>query len=100
VSTHCPSSLLPALCKEFKGTSSEHILLCVFCIRAEHILRLVNQQQPVLSSAEKKLMQDMNEFKDKLKGYQKALEQVKAKQNYHKIQVHDITSVSVYISDL
>jgi len=100
VSTHCLSSLFPALYKEFKGTSSEQILLCVFWIRAEHILRLVNQQQPVLSAAEKKLMQDMNEFKDKLKGYQKALEQVKAKQNYHKVQVHDITSISVYISDL
>ena len=78
----------------------ELIVLCVFCIRAEHILRLVNQQQPVLSSAEKKLMHDMNEFKDKLKRYQKDLEQVKAKQNYHKVQVHDITSISVYMSDL
>lgn len=45
-------------------------------------------------------MQDMNEFKDKIKEYQKALEQVKAKQNYHKVQVHDITSISVYICDL
>lgn len=45
-------------------------------------------------------MLDMTEFKDKLKGYQKALEQVKAKQNYHKVQVHDITSISVYVSDL
>jgi len=75
-------------------------VFCVFCIRAEHILRLVNQQQPVLSSAEKKLLQDMNEFKDKLKRYQKDLEQVKAKLNYHKVQVRDLTSISVYISDL
>jgi phage shock protein A len=70
------------------------------CIRAEHVLRLVNQQQPVLSSAEKKLMQDMKEFKDKLKEYQKALEQVKAKQNYHKVQVPDTTSISVYVTDV
>ena len=42
----------------------------------------------------------MKEFKDKLKEYQKALEQVKAKQNYHKVQVHDITSISVNITDL
>jgi nuclear pore complex protein Nup88 len=60
--------------------------------RAEHILRLVNQQQPVLSSAEKKLMQNMNEFKDKLKQYQKDLEQVKAKQNYHKVQTEQWVS--------
>jgi len=72
----------------------------MFGIRAERILCLVNQQQPVLSSAEKKLMQDMAEFKDKLTRYQKELEQVKAKQNYHKIQVRDITSISVHISDL
>jgi len=75
-------------------------VFCVFCIRAEHILRLVNQQQPVLSSAERKQLQDMNEFKDKLKRYQKDLEQVKAKLNYHKVQVRDTTSISVYISAL
>jgi cytochrome c556 len=48
----------------------------------------VIRRQPVLSSAEKKLLQDMNEFKEKLGEFQKALEQVKAKQNYHKVQVY------------
>ncbi|GFG39981.1 hypothetical protein Cfor_09038, partial [Coptotermes formosanus] len=74
-------------------TKRQDIGYVVFvCIRAEHVLRLVNQQQPVLSSAEKKLMQDMKEFKDKLKEYQKALEQVKAKQNYHKVQTEQWVS--------
>jgi cytochrome c556 len=48
----------------------------------------VSQRQPVLSSAEKKLLQDMKEFKERLREFEKALEQVKAKQNYHKVQVY------------
>jgi hypothetical protein len=47
----------------------------------------VSQRQPILSSAEKKLLQDMKEFKEKLREFQKALEQVKTKQNYHRVQV-------------
>ncbi|XP_023725577.1 nuclear pore complex protein Nup88 isoform X3 [Cryptotermes secundus] len=60
--------------------------------RAEHVLCLVSQRQPVLSSAENKLLQDMNEFKEKLREFQKALEQVKAKQNYHKVQMEQWVS--------
>jgi phage shock protein A len=48
----------------------------------------VSHRQPVLSSAEEKLLQDMKEFKNKLKEFKKALEQVKAKQKYHKVQVY------------
>jgi hypothetical protein len=48
----------------------------------------VCQRQPILSSADKKLLRDAKEFKDKLREYQKSLEQMKAKQNYYKVQVY------------
>jgi hypothetical protein len=62
------------------------MLMCV-CIRAEQVLRLVCQREPVLSVADKKLLRDVKEFKEKLGVFQKSLEQMKAKQNYYKVQV-------------
>ena len=59
----------------------------ILIFRAENILRLVNQRQPIVSTAEKKLCKELRDVQDKIKDFQKALEQAKAKQNYHKIQV-------------
>ncbi|PSN47010.1 Nuclear pore complex protein Nup88, partial [Blattella germanica] len=60
--------------------------------RAENILRLVSQRQPVISVAEKKLSKDLRQVQEKIRDFKKALDQVKAKQNYHKVQMEQWVS--------
>ncbi|KAK7873136.1 hypothetical protein R5R35_006360 [Gryllus longicercus] len=57
--------------------------------RAEQVLRIMVQKQPVVSTAEKKLAKDLEEIKERLEQFKKGLAQVQAKQNYHKEQVNE-----------
>jgi hypothetical protein len=50
-----------------------------------------------MSSSEKKILREMKGFKDKLRDFHQALEQMKAKQNYQKAQVCYMNLVHIHM---